>query len=182
MCPMVRRPPGMEIALLGFLLDGPQHGYQLHQMISDPVGLGLIWHLKQSQLYALLNKLEGDGCITSTLQNQDPHPPRRVLELTSMGREAFMDWVSSPVTTPRLIRQEFLAKLYFVSKENADMARQLIDKQRSVCQRWLAEFKTQITASEPQSYRWVLYQYRLGQIEALLQWLGSYGKDLGVIV
>lgn len=57
-----------------------------------------------------------------------------------------------------------------------------IDKQRSVCQRWLAEFKTQITASEPQSYRWVLYQYRLGQIEALLQWLGSYGKDLGVIV
>ncbi len=180
MCPMVRRPPGLEIALLGFLLDGPQHGYQLHQMISDPTGLGLIWHLKQSQLYALLAKLEKDGFTNSTLQSQDPHPPRRVFELTSLGREAFMDWVSSPVTTPRLIRQEFLAKLYFVSKKNADMVRQLIDKQCSVCQRWLTEFNTQMTASEPQSYRWTMYQYRLGQIEALQQWLESYRNDLDV--
>ena len=178
MCPMVRRPLGMEIALLGFLLDDPQHGYQLHQMVSDPDGLGLIWHLKQSQLYALLTKLEKDGFTNSTLQSQDPHPPRRVFELTSMGREAFMDWVSSPVNTPRFIRQEFLAKLYFVSMENAEPARQLIDKQHSVCQRWLIEFNAQMTASTPQSYRWKMYQYRLGQIEALRQWLESYRNDL----
>jgi DNA-binding PadR family transcriptional regulator len=174
MSPMVRRPPGMEIALLGFLIDSPQHGYQLHQMILDPTGLGLIWHLKQSQLYALLNKLEGDGCITSTLQNQDPHPPRRVVELTNLGRKVFMDWVSSPVTLPRLIRQEFLAKLYFARRENKDRVQQLIEKQRSVCTTWIDGFKTQQRASEPKSYQWKLYQYRLGQIEALQHWLDLF--------
>lgn len=174
MCPMVRRPPGMEIALLGFLIDGPQHGYQLHQMILDPDGLGLIWHLKQSQLYALLNRLEGDGYIVSTLQNQDPHPPRRVVELTNPGRKVFMDWVSSPVTLPRLIRQEFLAKLYFVQREDKDMVRQLIEKQRIVCTTWINGFKTHQRASATKSYQWKLYQYRLGQIEALQRWLDSF--------
>lgn len=173
MSPMVRNPPGMELALLGFLQQGSQHGYRIHQMISDPAGLGLIWHLKQSQLYALLTKLEGDGYLTSTLQNQEPHPPRRVFELTALGHKVFFDWLTSPVAVPRLIRQEFLAKLYFV-RENKDMVQQLIQTQRVICQNWLTEIKKQLTASEPMSYRRVMYQYRLGQIEALRHWLDSF--------
>jgi PadR family transcriptional regulator AphA len=172
MCPMVRHPPGMELALLGFLQQGPQHGYRIHQMLSDPAELGLIWHLKQSQLYALLTKLEGDGYVTSTLQNQEPHPPRRVFELTTLGHKVFLDWLTSPVAVPRLIRQEFLAKLYFAQRENNKyMLQQLIDKQRVVCQNWMDEFKKQLTTSEPKSYRWSMYQYRIGQIEALHHWL-----------
>jgi DNA-binding PadR family transcriptional regulator len=170
---MVRNPPGMELALLGFLQQGPQHGYRIHQMISDPAGLGLIWHLKQSQLYALLTKLEGDGYVTSTLQNQEPHPPRRVFELTALGHKVFFDWLTSPVAVPHLIRQEFLAKLYFV-RENKDMARQLIQTQRVICQNWMNEIKKRLTASEPMSYGWIMYKYRLGQIEALQHWLDSF--------
>jgi PadR family transcriptional regulator AphA len=174
MCPMVRRPPGMEISLLGFLRQEPQHGYQIHQMLSDPAGLGLIWHLKQSQLYALLIKLEGDGYVTSIIQNQEPHPPRRVFELTRVGRKVFFDWLISPVAVPRLIRQEFLAKLYFAQRENNKyMLQELIGRQRVVCQNWMDEFKKQLSASEPTSYRWTMYQYRLGQTESILTWLGS---------
>jgi DNA-binding PadR family transcriptional regulator len=172
---MVRNPPGMELALLGFLQQGPQHGYRIHQMISDPAGLGLIWHLKQSQLYALLTKLEGDGYLTSALQNQEPHPPRRVFELTALGHKVFFDWLTSPVSVPRLIRQEFLAKLYFAQRENNKyMLQQLMVKQRVVCQNWMAEFKKQLSVSEPMSYRWTMYQYRIGQIDALKKWLESF--------
>jgi len=174
MCPMVRRPPGMELALLGFLLQGPQHGYQLHQMISDPAGLGLIWHLKQSQLYALLSKLELDGCVVSTLQNQDPHPPRKVFVLTESGRRVFHDWVTSPVTAPRLVRQDFFAKLYFAKRENKDVVQKLIEVQLVVCQNWVEDFKLKLAESEQMSFSWTMYQYRLGQVQALKHWLDLY--------
>ncbi|MBL8079860.1 MAG: PadR family transcriptional regulator [Anaerolineales bacterium] len=178
MCSMVRRPPGIELALLGFLLQGPQHGYQLHQIISDLSGLGLIWRLKQSQLYALLNKLETDGFVISTIKNQDPHPPRRIFELTESGRRIFFAWLADPVTAPRLVRQDFFAKLYFAARENKDTARRLIELQRIVCQSWIDRFNEKLAVSEQASYSWTMYQYRLGQVKALQSWLDAYEKTL----
>lgn len=176
MCPMVRRPPGMELALLGFLLQGPQHGYQLHQLISDPAGLGLIWSLKQSQLYALLSKLELDGCVSSTLHNQEPHPPRKVFALTESGRKIFYDWLTSPVLAPRLVRQEFFAKLYFARRENKDVVQKLIEGQRDVCRNWVEDFKLKLANGRHASFGRVMYQYRLGQVQALQNWLDLYEK------
>ena len=178
MCSMVRRPLGIELALLGFLLRGPQHGYQLHQMVSDPSGLGLIWNLKQSHLYALLSKLESDEYVISTLQNQDPHPPRKMFALTDAGRGIFFDWLTSPVTAPRLIRQDFFAKFFFAQRENKDTLQKLIETQRDVCQNWVDVFKVKMEGSEQMSYNWLMYQFRLGQVQAIQSWLNSCEKTL----
>ena len=58
MTPMVRRPLGVEQALLGFLTGRPMYGYEIHQCLSQPAGLGRVWRVKQSQAYALLARLE----------------------------------------------------------------------------------------------------------------------------
>ncbi len=177
MCPMVRRPPGIELALLGFLRQGPQHGYQIHLMLSNPEGLGPIWHLKQSQLYALLAKLEDDGCIWGVLQPQEAaRPPRRVFHLTHEGQTAFQKWLLSPVNMPRLMRQEFMAKLYFARQDDPEKARALLTLQRNTCQEWLDTFSAENVA--PGSYRSLIRQYRIGQIEATLAWLDSYQENL----
>lgn len=167
---MVRRPPGMEIALLGFLRQGPQHGYQIHRRLTDPSGLGLIWRLKQSQLYALLTKLEKDGYIWGELVAQETgRPPRRMYKLTNSGLKAYQSWLKSPVNVPRLMRQEFMAKLYFVNQEEPDQAKLLIDSQRSICQHWLKTMKA--PKMEQFTFNGQLQQYRIGQIEATLNWL-----------
>mgnify|MGYP001568355016 CR=1 FL=1 len=175
MSPMVRRPLGMEMALLGFLRQGSQHGYQIHQMLSDPAGLGPIWRLKQSQLYALLAKLEKDGYIFGELKVQEvAYPPRRMFQLTSLGQSVYQEWINSPVNVPRLIRQEFMAKLYFAQRENKEVVQKLIEQQRVICQNWVSEFNRQLSTCEPGSYRWTMFQYRLGQIVALKKWLESF--------
>jgi PadR family transcriptional regulator, regulatory protein AphA len=178
MSPMVRRPPSMELALLGFLVPGPQHGYQIHQMVSDPAGLGPIWRLKQSQLYALLTKLEKDGYTWGILEPQDvARPPRRMYHLTRKGQIAFKDWLHSPVSAPRLMRQEFMAKLYFLRREGVEEIHALIDAQSAVCQRWLEAFHAeQVDVS---SFSWVIYQYRMGQIQAALDWLEACRQRAG---
>ena len=170
MSPMVRRPPGIEIALLGFLRDGPEHGYQIHQMVSDPAGLGLIWNLKQSQLYSLLAKLELDGLVSSVIQNQDPHPPRRVFKLTGAGRKVYLDWLTGPVAVPRLIRQEFLAKLYLLQNDTESF-RLLVDRQMTICQRWLDEFTQESSKFEPGSFGVLTLQYRISHTRSIIAWL-----------
>ncbi len=170
MSPMVKRPPGIELALLGFLRDGPQHGYQMHLMLEDPEGLGPIWRLKQSQLYALLSNLEKDGLTGDVLEPQvAARPPRRVYHLTRAGQTAFQKWLRSPVNNPRLMRQEFMAKLYFSYKEGGDKASSLLTAQKKICQEWLQEIKQEKV--EPGTYRACLYRYRLGQLSATMQWL-----------
>lgn len=171
MSPMIRRPPGIELALLGILKNGPQHGYQIHQTVSDQNGLGLIWHLKQSQLYALLSKLENDGHLTSEIQSQDPHPPRRVFRITPIGETALSEWLSSPSTVPHLVRQELLAKLYFLQDADNEAARLLMKKQENLCRHWLGNFIQKAARCAPGTYQWLIYQYRISQIEATITWL-----------
>lgn len=177
MSPMIRRPPGLELALLGYLHQGPVHGYQLHQLVNDPNGLGPIWRLKQSQLYALLSKLEQAGYIRGEVEPQEAaRPPRRMYSLTTNGKAAFQSWLRSPVNAHHQMRQEFMAKLYFARLEGKKQVQDLINAQRAACQKWLEAISAE--KAEPASFKWFLRQYRTGQIKADLTWLENDLVDL----
>jgi len=172
MSPMVSLPLTTEYALLGFLRRQPMHGYEIHRRLSKSKGLGLVWHVKQNQLYAWLRKLERKGYVTTELELQENRPPRKVFHLTETGQRAFLDWLESPVIQPRRLRLDFLAKLYFAQSEGSAVVAQLIEKQREACQTWLAEQRSQAGAIQPQRpYDWLVHEFRIGQIEAMLSWL-----------
>src|SRR5438105_5564422 len=130
MSPVLRAPLTVEKALLGFLRREPMHGYEIHQRLKDPAGLWLVWRLKQSQVYALLARLEGDGYISGVLKPQASGPTRRVYRLTRRGQARYRHWVRTPVPHGREMRQEFLAKFYFARCERRAVAAQLIQRQR----------------------------------------------------
>lgn len=162
----------IEHALLGFLRGQPQHGYIIHQQLSDPAGLGPVWQLKLSQLYALLRKLEEAGYVTATPESQENRPPRKVFQLTSTGQAAFLDWVQSPVAHGRSLRLEFLVKLYFARREGTDVASHLVAAQRARVQEWLADSERRTVRSpNDRAYSRLVAQFRQGQIEAMLTWL-----------
>jgi DNA-binding PadR family transcriptional regulator len=155
------------------------YGYEIHQRLSDPAGLGLVWRLKQSQLYALLSKLEGKGYVTTQLEPQDNRPPRKIFHLTEAGHEAFLAWVQSPVEQGRKLRLDFLAKLYFARREGSDVTQQLLQQQRLACQAWLDEQHSQAEALEKtRPYDWLVHQFRIGQIGAMLAWLDTCQQAL----
>ena len=85
MSPMVKTPLSMEHALLGFVRQRPLHAYEIHQTLAQAEALGLVWHLKQGQTYALLARLEEAGYLAATIEPQDLRPPRKVLHLTPAG-------------------------------------------------------------------------------------------------
>ncbi len=122
-----------EFALLGLLLDGPKHGYELARRFSPETPLGDICPLEVSMLYALLKKQEKAGYIEAQLESQGTRPPKRTFHLTDLGRAAFMDWVRAPVARTPEIRLDFLVKLYFARQLGSDDVGALIGRQIEVC-------------------------------------------------
>ncbi|MCL4867737.1 MAG: PadR family transcriptional regulator [Anaerolineae bacterium] len=165
----------LELALLGFLNEQPQHGYAIHQQLFDPTGLGSVWRLKLSQLYALLHKLEQTGYVVTTLELQESRPPRKLFHLTPAGAAAFAQWIATPVPRGRALRLEFLVKLYFARQIGPEAAAQLIAAQREQCQTWLAAGEASLHEAQAQgrSYSYLVKQFRQGQIEAVVAWLDS---------
>jgi DNA-binding PadR family transcriptional regulator len=172
MSPNIRHSLSIEHALLGFLRQGPLHGYQIYQLISTPGGLSQVWRIKQSQLYALLARLDETGFIHGTLQIQESRPARRMYALTPEGESAYQEWLVSPVSVPRQIRQEFLVKLFFARQEGARVYAALVEAQRAATLRWLENLdRRSAPGRETDPQGWLVHQYRRHHIRAILDWL-----------
>lgn len=181
MSPMVKLPLSMEYALLGFVRDGTSYPYEVHQQLERTAILHLVWNIKQRQTYALLERLEEAGYLTSETEIHGRRPPRRMLRLTPAGLSTYHQWVIQPVEHGRELRQEFMAKLYFAQREGAETVSTLIQRQREACREWQRGFQSQladIAASEPLDG--LVVQFRLGQVEAILAWLDRCAEALVV--
>jgi DNA-binding PadR family transcriptional regulator len=168
---MVKKPLTIEHALLGLLGHEPSHGYDLYRRLSDPAGLGLVWRLKQSRLYALLARLEAAGYVQAAVEPQDARPARKVYSLTPAGREAYQRWRQEPVAHGRQLRLEFLAKLYCARAESNRVAEELIRRQQQVCRGWRREQQALADEAVHRPYDRLVHLFRVGQIDAMLRWL-----------
>lgn len=169
---MIKTPLTIEHALLGFLRLRPMHAYEIHQTLLRAEALGLVWHLKQSLVYLMLERLEEADYVSVVLASQGSRPPRKILHLTPSGQAAFAHWLVAPVAHGRDFRLEFLAKLYFASQDDPASAATLIAGQQQACRDWLIELRAQAdTLNDARHYDWLVLQFRIGQIEAILAWL-----------
>ena len=75
------------LLLLGMLRVESQHGYQLNEFIEH--NLGRVTDMKKPTAYALLERLEQSGAITSRVSQEGNRPPRKVYTITEMGEHLF---------------------------------------------------------------------------------------------
>lgn len=75
------------LLLLGMLRIESQHGYQLNEFIEH--NLGRVTDMKKPTAYALLDRLEQSGAITSRLEQEGSRPPRKVYTITGQGQALF---------------------------------------------------------------------------------------------
>jgi PadR family transcriptional regulator, regulatory protein AphA len=179
MSPRPALPLTHEYILLGLLHQRPMHGYDLHKEIASREGIALIWSIKQSHLYALLDKLEAQGMLTSTLVPGEAHPLRKEFRLTEAGQQAFSSWVQNPVRHPREMRQDFLARLYFALQISPQAAAHLIHQQQAVCHSWLQGLdQSERLLGEDRDFERSVYAFRTTQIAGMLEWLLSLETKL----
>jgi DNA-binding PadR family transcriptional regulator len=180
--PSTRRPTernAAEYALLGLIAQSENreiHGYDLVRVFAEGA-LGKIIRLESGMLYHYLKKLARSELITTRVEQQSGRPDRQVHALTEPGAVQLRDWLTSPVSSTREIRLDFLVKLYLARWEDAGLARRLVDGQRMVMERRADRLRTQLATPQPDDddarFGESVLQLRLGQTLSALQWLSS---------
>ncbi len=162
-----------EPALLGFLRDGPLHGYDLHKQVT--LQLGPVWRLGLSQMYAILKEYEARGWLKTIMLAQNGRPPRKMLKLTPAGQRAFDAWMQQSARGLREFRVDFFARLYFARAAGRPTLRQFLKQQ---IQATTAERDSLLPANKTSEFGDVVRSFRLMQLETILQWLTDYDASL----
>ena len=163
-----------EYVILTLLLSGPRHGYELFKDMEAWQGLGEVWKIKQSMLYADLNKLEKLGHVASMPPDLQYSPPRVNFIITDKGRSALEAWVSSPVQKPREIRPEFLTKLLVAERFGRVYTQKLLEMQKAKAQEWLdAEDSQETVVSGLAPEFSMVLSFRAHWLKSVAEWLDS---------
>lgn len=170
-----RRTSGLspEYALLGFLEQSPAHGYELHQKLLE--NLGEIWHTSLSQTYNILTRLEEQGFIQGTTQEQEKRPAKRRFRLTAAGKRRFEAWMSSiSACSVRAIRVEFMTRLYFLYTRNPADALEAIQAQIEALQAHIIRLKERLNNIDSgQIFNCMGMSLRIRQLEVLVESLNE---------
>ncbi len=169
----------LEYILLGLILEEPAHGYALYEKLRSTKELTQIWQVKRSKLYYLLDKLESDELLVSSITSQSPYPDRKVYQITAHGIDLLEKWMYSPVMSSRYVRLAFLSKLFFVLRQNRELVFDLVTKQIDVCRGWLDNLNRQHKNIEKTEYTTSqVFLFRIGQIEAMIDWLENLRETI----
>jgi DNA-binding PadR family transcriptional regulator len=143
------------------------HGYDLYKLLRQPGGLSMIWHINQSNLYAMLDKFVKEGYLTSQLIIVESSHSRKDFSITPKGLDAFQSWMLEPVQRGREMRQLFMAKLYFALKTGNSMAEKLVNAQYQWVSLWEQEIQTKMDGiNREQDYERLVLQSRKLQVSA----------------
>ncbi|MFI2755060.1 PadR family transcriptional regulator [Cellulomonas sp. P22] len=132
----------VEIYALSVLRSGPVHGYELKSRIRRPS----IAPVNNNSLYPALRRLERDGAVTKSVEQQEGRPARNVYTITEVGRRLLLDLVS---TLPRELAdddEEFLLRVSFFDElpvpsrlDVLRVRRETVEQALAQVQRLLAE-------------------------------------------
>jgi len=173
---MSKRRLPLEQTLLGFLMQEPMHGYDMHQQVEAE--LGQVWYMGISNIYGALKRLEQSDQVESTLVPQEGRPPRKVYQITPAGEQSFMDWLRQPVPVIREMRVEFPTKLYFFRALNLQGVDDLITAQEAVCRERVERLEHKAAQCAPHDINQLVFDFRRRQIEAIIDWLPTCGEEI----
>ena len=110
-------------ALLGLLVRGERHGYELKRTIDQE--FAPFWRIDFAQLYRSLAKMQREGWVKARVEPGAGGPNRKVYALTARGRKALDAWLAEPARD----RDEFFVKLRLAT-DTGSSSSQLVEQQR----------------------------------------------------
>jgi len=160
-----------EHVILGMLRLAPAHGYELHQRIARD--LGEIWHLRFNQIYGILHRLEAEGLVRGEMEKGANAPSRRCYHITPLGEDHFAAWLHTPtVSSVRVIRVEFMTRLYFAHQQAPDLAERLLLEQVDATRHSLAQQQAVLDQSRVEErFNQLGIALRVRTLAGVLEWL-----------
>ncbi len=116
----------VELVVLGLLMEGERHGYDLVREM-DERGLRRWTHVSKIAVYKALARLEERGCLTSWTERPGSAPEKRVYAVTSQGEERLRDLLFSLCSSRDYLRLDICAGLAFLRHLGREDAREALE-------------------------------------------------------
>ncbi len=160
-----------EHLILGLLKLAPAHGYELQQRITRD--LGQLWHLHFNQIYGILHRLEAEGKVAGVFEKGNNAPTRRRYHVTYAGERVFETWLHTPTASSvRIIRIEFITRLYFARQSCPELVDQLLAEQVAATRQSLAQQQAILTGTDAeQPFNRLGVALRIRTLTGVLGWL-----------
>lgn len=116
----------LEIALLGLLMKGPKHGYEMKKILEEEVSQFL--DLSSGPVYYTLKGLEGKGLVSKTVGQAGRRPEKYIYEITEQGKEEFRRLLGENFL---ILQRPFLnidLSLYFLEFLDCSEVREKLDR------------------------------------------------------
>lgn len=101
----------LKYALMGLINYKPATGYDLKTAFTDSIGM--FWNASLPQIYRTLNQMEKNGLLSSSIEQQEGKPNRRIYDLTDKGKMEFREWLNKTMEFPLVTKNDMLLKLFF---------------------------------------------------------------------
>lgn len=163
-------PFTVEFLLMGVIAKKPIHAYDLNKVLLSDPELKVIWRFNQSQLYAVLDKIERNKLIQSEISSGSAFPFRKVFTLTDYGRQRFEEWLKTPVVHASEMRSDFMAKLYFLKDRPSEEYQAVLQAQIESCNEWVEHLKGLGAQTD---YLRMVYDFRIRSCLAMADWLNQ---------
>lgn len=169
----MKENPATEYLLLGVLMTGSKHGYDIMQFLNS--SLESTWHLSSSQLYSVLKRLEQKEYLKSIIETQDTRPSRRIFTVTAGGRQHFRDWLTKPVEHGRDFRIEFFGKLFFINHLGLKGGPRLIEAQITRFQKLRLKIEKRKKV-EKEAFNKLILEFKINTLGNRIKWLSRQAK------
>ena len=162
----------LDYIALGMVLDEALTGYDIKKEIE--AGVGNFYTASYGSLYPALKKLSDKGYVAMF---ERPHGNRlkKYYEATETGREAFLEWLSSPFD-PRSSSDSLLARIYFFGVLSTDVRERQLQEYEThyqQIQRKLQAMERQlsITAADDEYFEMSTLYLGLQHLGDSIRWL-----------
>jgi DNA-binding PadR family transcriptional regulator len=156
--------------LLGLLLAGPRHGYDLKHAHDER--LPQAKPLAFGQVYATLGRLERDGYVEQIGQDRDGGPDRTSYALTTAGREHLDGWLASVEPPAPYVNSALFSKVVVsLLAGDADRARGYLTAQRTAHMDRMREMTALKAQPGSGAGDVIAADYAIAHLDADLRWL-----------
>ena len=155
-----------KLLLLGLLRSESMHGYQLNDFIEST--LSTCVQIKRPTAYYVLNKMQADGWVAETEEQEGNRPPRHIYSITPAGEAAFQELLRQNLATYELAQFTGDIGLAFLEKLPVEEGMALLQRRRTIIQRLLEE--TLAIPLHPGSLQLII-EHQIRHLTAELTWL-----------
>lgn len=164
-----------ELTILGLVAESPRYGSEIEQLLEQR-GVREWLSMGFSSLYVILNRLEEQKLLNSSLRPDYTGTARKVFEVTEAGRGVLQTAIADLLRQPYKVGDGFELGLANINTLKPSHAYQVLTHHREDLEDRLERVEKLLNATMDDTRR-DLYTHSLAIMRAELEWLGEFLAD-----